>query len=168
LLTGDFPTTAEERAVGSAGQVGAAVRQALQQKLPDAPLVDLTGPARPVTIYGQPGAGFMRSGSYTFPIIDVSRSSDVIVANIRFDEDSSVPCDSVAQPGQCQSTIRTFDASNITIDNVTILHSKRMGVELRGSSNITIRNSVIEDSGIFGVWSGTSSTSNLLVENRPP
>jgi putative ABC transport system permease protein len=37
-LTGDFPTTVEVRAVGSAGQVGAAVRRALQQKLPDAPL----------------------------------------------------------------------------------------------------------------------------------
>jgi hypothetical protein len=126
---------------------------------PDTCLIDLTGVNRPITVFGATGAGFRRSDSYSYPIIDMSRGSGITVANLVFDE-GATECD------QCVSTIRVFDTANITIDGVTILHSKRMGIEFRRSTNLTIRNSAIQDAGVFGIWTGSFDSANILIENN--
>ena len=129
---------------------------------PGACLVDLTGVTRPVVVFGTPGAGagFMRSDSYTYPIVDVSRGANITIANLVFDENVAVDCN------QCVSTIRAFGTTNITLDHLTIAHSKGMGIEFRGSSNLIIRNSDIRDAGVFGIWSGSVDSFNVLIENN--
>jgi parallel beta-helix repeat protein len=139
-------------------------------------LVDLTNVHGPVTFFGAPGitAGFLRTDSYTYSILNVSGASDLTIANLTFDEGPDDPaCTPVEVNGSytypCQSTISIDHSSNIALMQLSILHSKDHGVAFSASNGITIQDSQIEAAGVFGIWSGSdqsSLSSNVSITNN--
>lgn len=143
-------------------------------------LVDLTNVRGPVTFFGAAGVsvGFLRTDTYTYPIFNLSGASDVTIANLTFDEG---PDDPVCTPYQmngseiypCQSTIDINQSSNILLEQVSILHSKDHAIAFSATKGITIRDSQIDDAGVFGIWSGFNqsllstnvSITNNLIQN---
>jgi len=143
-------------------------------------LVDLTNVHGPVTLFGAPGvnAGFLRTDSYTYPIVNISGASDITIANLTFDEGPDDPaCTPVQVNGSytypCQSTLEIDHSSNILLKQMSILHSKDHAIAFSATQGITIRDSQIDDAGVFGIWSGFNqsllsnnvSITNNLIQN---
>jgi parallel beta-helix repeat protein len=139
-------------------------------------LVDLTNVHGPVTFFGAVGitAGFLRTDTYDYPILNLSGASDLTFANLMFDEG---PDDPACTPYQvngsytypCQSTISIDHSSNIVFGQVSVLHSKDHAIAFSASQGLTIRDSVIQDAGVFGIWSGSdqsSVSSNVSITNN--
>ena len=139
-------------------------------------LVDLTNVHGPVTFFGAPGvtAGFLRTDTYTYPIVNMSGASDLTIANLTFDEG---PADPACTPYQvsgsytypCQSTIEIDHSSNIVLKQVSMLHSKDHAIAFSATQGITIQDSQIQDAGVFGIWSGSdqfSTSSNVSITNN--
>lgn len=122
--------------------------------------------SRPVKIYGAPnsGAGFRRVDSYTYSIFNVSNSNGVSISNLLFDEVAGNAC-----PENCGSTISVWDSSVITLADLTILSSKVMGVAVSKTQKIAVRNSVIHNAAVFGMWFSndlSALSSEVAIENN--
>jgi parallel beta-helix repeat protein len=139
-------------------------------------LVDLTNVHGPITFFGAAGitAGFLRTDTYSYPILNLTGASDLTIANLTFDEG---PDDPACTPYQvngseiypCQSTINIANSSSIVFEQVSILHSKDHAIAFSATQGITIRDSQIEDAGVFGIWSGSdqsSTSSNVSITNN--
>jgi parallel beta-helix repeat protein len=139
-------------------------------------LVDLTNVHGPITFFGEAGiaAGFLRTDSYTYPILNLSGASDLTFANLTFDDG---PDDPACTPYQvngsytypCQSTININRASNIVLEQVSVLHSKDHAIAVAATKGLTIQDSLIEDAGVFGIWTGSdqsSISSNISITNN--
>ncbi len=139
-------------------------------------LVDLTNVHGPITFFGEAGitAGFLRTDTYTYPILNLSGASDLTFANLTFDEG---PDDPACTPYQvngsytfpCQSTISINSASNIVLEQVSVLHSKDHAIAVANTQGLTIQDSLIEDAGVFGIWTGSdqsSISSNISITNN--
>jgi len=139
-------------------------------------LVDLTNVHGPVTFFGAPGvtAGFLRTDTYTYPILNLSGATDLTFANMTFDEGPDDPaCTPVQVNGSytypCRSTISIDHSSNLLFEQVSVLHSKNHAMEFSATENLTIQDSVIQDAGVFGIWSGSDSStisSNVSITNN--
>ena len=139
-------------------------------------LVDLTNVHGPATFFGVPGvtAGFMRTDSYSYPILKLSGANELTIANLTFDEGPDDPActpyrvnGSYAYP--CQSTISIDHSSNIVLEQVSVLHSKNHAIEFSATQGLTIQDSQIQDAGVFGIWSGSdqsSMSSNVSIANN--
>jgi parallel beta-helix repeat protein len=143
-------------------------------------LVDLSNVHGPITFFGAAGvtAGFLRTDSYTYPIFNVGSARDITIANLTFDEGPDDPaCTPYQMNGSeiypCRSTIEINQSSNILLEQVSILHSKDHAVAFSATQGITIRDSQIDDAGVFGIWSGFNpsllstnvSITNNLIQN---
>jgi len=143
-------------------------------------LVDLTNVHGPVAFFGELGvnAGFLRTNSYTYPIVNISGASDITIANLTFDEGPDDPaCTPVQVNGSynypCQSTIEIDHSSSILLEQVNILHAKDHAIAFSATQGITIQDSQIDDAGVFGIWSGFNqsllstnvSITNDLIQN---
>ena len=140
-------------------------------------LVDLTNVHGPVTLFGEPGvaAGFLRTDTYSYPILRVNSASNITIANLTFDEG---PDDPACTPYQvngsnynypCLSTIVIDGSSNITLEQVSVLHSKNHGIEISSDQGVTIQDSQILDVGVFGIWSGSNqsqTSSSVTIANN--
>ena len=139
-------------------------------------LVDLTNVHGPVTFFGAAGvtAGFLRTDTYTYSILNTNETSDLTFANLTFDEG---PADPACAPYQsngseiypCQPTIFVQNSSNILFEQVSVLHSKQNGIGFAGTQGITIQDSVIEDAGVDGIWTDRNpdiSSSNISITNN--
>lgn len=139
-------------------------------------LIDLANVQGPVAFFGAPGitAGFLRTDSYTYPILNVSGASDLTIANLTFDEGPDDPaCTPVEVNGSytypCQSTISIDHSSNIALMQLSILHSKDHAIAFSATNGITIQDSQIQAAGVFGIWSGSdqsSLSSNVSITNN--
>jgi parallel beta-helix repeat protein len=139
-------------------------------------LVDLTNVHGPITFFGAPGvtAGFLRTDTYTYPILNLSGASDLTFANLTFDEGPDDPaCTPVQVNGSytypCRSTISIDHSSNLLFEQVSALHSKNHAIEFSSTQNLMIQDSTIEDAGVFGIWSGSDSStisSNVSITNN--
>jgi len=141
-------------------------------------LVDLSNVHGPVAFFGAPGitAGFLRTDSYTYPILSVSGASDLTIANLTFDEGPDDPaCTPVQVNGSytypCRSTIEIGNqhSSNIALMQLSILHSKDHAIAFSATSGITIQDSQIHAAGVFGIWSGNDQSlisSNVTITNN--
>jgi parallel beta-helix repeat protein len=139
-------------------------------------LVDLSNVHGPLVFFGAPGvsSGFLRTDTYTYPILNISSASDLTIANLTFDEG---PDDSACTPYQangsyvypCQSTIEIDHSSNIVLKHVSILHSKDHAIAFSATQGIIIQDSQIQDAGVFGIWSGFNQSlqsSNVSITNN--
>jgi len=140
-------------------------------------LVDFTSVHGPVTLFGAPGvaAGFLRTDTYSYPILRVNSASNITIANLIFDEG---PDDPACTPYQvngsnynypCLSTIVIDGSSNITLEQLSVLHSKNHGIEISADQGVTIQDSQILDVGVFGIWSGSNqsqTSSNVTIANN--
>jgi parallel beta-helix repeat protein len=139
-------------------------------------LVDLSNVHGPVTLFGAPGvnAGFVRTDTYSYPILNLSGASNLTIANLTFDEG---PDDPACTPPQvnggytypCRSTISIGASSNIVLEQVSILHSKNHAIEFSATQGLTIQDSHIQDAGVFGIWSGFNqslTSSNVTITNN--
>jgi parallel beta-helix repeat protein len=139
-------------------------------------LVDLTNVHGPVTFFGEAGitAGFLRTDTYTYPILNLNGASNLTFANLTFDEG---PADSACTPYEvngsytypCQSTISINNASNIVLEQVSVLHSKDHAIAVSATQGLKIQDSLIEDAGVFGIWTGSdqsSISSNISITNN--
>ena len=139
-------------------------------------LVDLTNVHGPVTFFGAPGlnAGFLRTDSYTYPIVNISGASDITIANLTFNEGPDDPaCTPVQVNGSytfpCESTISIDHSSNIVLKQVAVLHSKDHGIAFSATQGLTIQDSQIQDVGVFGIWSGFNQSllsTNVSITNN--
>ena len=139
-------------------------------------LVDLTNVHGPVTFFGAPGvaAGFLRTDTYSYPLLQVNSTSNVTIANLTFDEGPDDPsCTPYQVNGSytypCRSTIVIGFSSNIALEQVSVLHSKNHGIEISGTQDLTIQDSQIQDAGVFGIWSGLDQSSisrNVSIANN--
>ena len=139
-------------------------------------LVDLSNVRGPITFFGEAGitAGFLRTDTYTYPILNLGGASNLTFANLTFDEG---PDDPACAPYQvngsytypCQSTISINSASNIVLEQVSVLHSKDHAIAVAATQGLTIQDSLIEDAGVFGIWTGSdqsSISSNISITNN--
>lgn len=135
-------------------------------------LFDLSSVHGPVTFFGAPGvtAGFLRTETYTYSILNVDGASDITFANLTFDEGAPDPACTPSDAGSpCQPTIFIQNSSNILFEQVSVLHSKQCGISFAGTQGITIRDSVIEDAALFGIWTdraGSSTSTNISITNN--
>ncbi len=136
-------------------------------------LVDLTNVNGPVTLFGAPGAaaGFLRTDTYTYPIVKIDSSSAITIANLTFDEGPDDPaCIPYQMNGTeiypCESTIDISSSSNIVLEQVSLLHSKDHAIAVSSTQGITIRDSLIDGAGVFGIWTGNSESSNVTITNN--
>ena len=139
-------------------------------------LVDLTNVHGPISFFGEAGvtAGFLRTDTYTYPILNLSGASDLTFANLTFDEGPDNPaCTPYQVNGSytypCQSTISINNASNIVLEQVSVLHSKDHAIAASATQGLTIQDSLIEDAGVFGIWTGSdqsSISSNISITNN--
>jgi parallel beta-helix repeat protein len=148
----------------------------------DACLVDLTNVRGPVTFFGAPGitAGFLRTDTYTYSILNLNGASNIAFANLTFDDGPADPaCAPYLMNGSeiypCQPTIYVGNSSDILFEQVSVLHSKQIGIAFSGTRGITIQDGVVQDAGVFGIWSGTdqstisssvSITNNLIQDSE--
>jgi hypothetical protein len=139
-------------------------------------LVYLTNVHGPVTFFGAPGvtAGFLRTDTYSYPLLQFNGTSDVTIANLTFDEG---PDDPACTPYQvnggytypCRSTIIVDHSSNIALAQVSVLHSKNHAIEFSATQGLTIQDSQVQDAGVFGIWSGLDQSSisrNVSITNN--
>jgi parallel beta-helix repeat protein len=139
-------------------------------------LVDLTNVKGPVAFFGAPGisAGFLRTDSYTYPILNVSGATDLTIANLTFDEG---PDDPACTPSEvngtytypCQSTISIDHSSNIALMQLSILRSKNHAIQFSSTQGLIIQDSQIQAAGVFGIWSGSDQSqisSNVSITNN--
>jgi parallel beta-helix repeat protein len=139
-------------------------------------LVDLANVHGPVTFFGAPGvnAGFLRTDTYSYPILRLSGASDLTIANLTFDEG---PDDPACTPYQvngsytypCQSTIIITNSSNIVLAQVRVLHSKNHAIQFSATLGLTIQDSQVQDAGVFGIWSGSDqslTSNNVSITNN--
>jgi len=139
-------------------------------------LIDLTNVHGPVTFFGASGitAGFLRTDSYSYSILKLSGATNLTIANLTFDEG---PDDPACTPYQvngsyifpCQSTINIDHSSDIVLEQVSVLHSKNHGIQFSATQGLTIKDSQIQDVGVFGIWSGSdqsSISSNVSITNN--
>jgi len=143
-------------------------------------LVDLTNVSGPVTFFGAPGttAGFLRTDTYTYSLLNLNGATQITFANLTFDDGPPDPaCTPYLMNGSeiypCQPTISVGNSSSIVFEQVSVLHSKMNGIAFAGSQGITIQDSLVQDAGVFGIWSGSDqstissnvSITNNLIEN---
>jgi hypothetical protein len=139
-------------------------------------LVDLTNVHGPVTFFGAPGitAGFLRTDTYTYPILNLNGASDITFANLTFDEGPTDPaCAPYDGSGgtvfPCQPTVFILKSSSILFEQVSVLHSKMNGIALAATQGITIQDSLIQDAAVFGIWSGSDQSTisnNVSITNN--
>jgi parallel beta-helix repeat protein len=138
--------------------------------------VDLEHVQGPITFFGAPGttAGFLRTDTYTYSILNLISSSKINVANLTFDEGPADPvCEADlvnGSPVTCYPTIDLNGSSSIQFEQVRVLHSKQNGIAVSGpSQGITIQDSVVQDAEEFGIWTGgdqSSISSNVSITNN--
>lgn len=92
-------------------------------------------------------------------------------ANLTFDEGPPDPACTPSDAGSpCQPTIFVVNSSSILFEQVTVLHSKQMGISFAGTNGITIQDSVIEDAAYNGIWtdrgSGVPGSTNISITNN--
>jgi parallel beta-helix repeat protein len=135
-------------------------------------LVDLTNVHGPVTFFGAAGvaAGFLRTDTYTYSILNTNGTSDLTFANLTFDEGPADPACTPSDSGSpCQPTIFVQNSSNILFEQVSVLHSKQMGISFAATNGITIQDSVIEDAAYNGIWTDRNpdiGSSNISITNN--
>jgi parallel beta helix pectate lyase-like protein len=134
-------------------------------------LVDLSNVHGPVTFFGAPGitAGFLRTDTYTYSILNLNGASDITFANLAFDEGPADPACTPSDSGSpCQPTIFIMNSSSIVFDQVSVLHSKQNGISFANTTGITIQDSVVEDSALDGIWTDRASTgsTNISITNN--
>lgn len=117
---------------------------------------------RPVYIFGTTGSdvGFKRLDSFKYYIFNISSSSNIALTNLHFDENVSATC--VYPTGGCVSPIAISGSTNLYLDRLKIEHSKVMGIEMSNSKEITIQNSTIYNSAVFGIWSSQNVSVRYL------
>jgi hypothetical protein len=134
-------------------------------------LVDLTSVHGPITFFGAAGitAGFLRTDTYTYSILNLNGASDITFANLTFDEGPADPACTPTDAGSpCQPTVFVMSSSNIVFEQVSVLHSKQMGISFAATQGMTIQDSIIEDAAYNGIWTdvaGVSST-NISITNN--
>lgn len=135
-------------------------------------LVDLSNVHGPITFFGEPGvtAGFLRTDTYTYSILNLNGTSDITFANLTFDEGPADPaCTPSSAGAPCQPTVSIRNSSSIQFEQVSVLHSKQNGISFAGTQDITIQDSVIEDAAEFGIWTdradSPSSTNVSIINN---
>lgn len=134
-------------------------------------LVDLSNVHGPITFFGVPGmtTGFLRTDTYSYPILNLNGASDITFANLTFDEGPPDPACTPSDAGSpCQPTIAVTKSSSILFEQVSVLHSKQMGIGFDATQGITIQDSVIEDAAYNGIWTdrSTSTSSNISITNN--
>jgi len=135
-------------------------------------LVDLSNVHGPVTIFGAPGVttGFLRTDTYTYSILNLNGTSDITFANLTFDEGPADPACTPSDSGSpCQPTIFVQNSSSILFEQVSVLHSKQMGISFDATNGITIQDSIIEDAAYNGIWTdraGSSNSTNISITNN--
>jgi hypothetical protein len=135
-------------------------------------LVDLSNVHGPITFFGAAGvtAGFLRTDTYTYSILNLNAANDITFANLTFDEGPADPaCTPSSSGAPCQPTVFIQDSSSIVFEQVSVLHAKQNGIAFAGTQNITIRDSVIEDAAEFGIWTDRNpsiSSSNISITNN--
>jgi hypothetical protein len=127
-------------------------------------LVDLSNVNGPVIFFGEPGvtAGFLRTDTYTYSILNLNGASNITFANLTFDEG---PADPACAPYEvngsytypCEPTIYVGNSSHVVFEQVSVLHSKDIGIAFAATQGITIQDSVIEDAGVDGNLDGSES-----------
>ena len=129
-------------------------------------LVDLTNVRGPITFFGAPGitAGFLRTDTYTYSILNLNDASNITFANLTFDDGPADPaCTPYEANGSevypCQPTIYVGNSSGILFEQVSVLHAKQNGIAFSATQGITIRDSTVQDAGVFGIWSGSDQSS---------
>jgi len=142
----------------------------------DTCLVDLTNVHGPVTFFGAPGitAGLLRTDTYTYSILNLNGASEITFANLTFDEGPADPaCTPYDGSGgtifPCQATIYVASSSSILFEQVSVLHSKQVGISFAATKGITIQDSQIQDALVFGIWSGddqSTISSNVSITNN--
>src|SRR3974377_1881676 len=122
-------------------------------------LVDLSNVRGPVTFFGEPGvtAGFLRTDTYTYSVLNLNGASDITFATLTFDDGPPDPaCAPYDGPGgevyPCQPTVFVVSSSNILFEQVSVLHSKMNGIAFAATQGMTIQDSLIQDAGVFGIW----------------
>jgi len=103
---------------------------------------------RPVRIYGRngSGAGFVRL-DFTGALLSIDNSTGVTISDLSFIDSPYLSCGS-----KCSSPIAISNSKNIIVDHITILNPKVMGIEVSKTNGITIKNSIINNAAIFGIW----------------
>jgi parallel beta-helix repeat protein len=139
-------------------------------------LVDLTNVRGPITFFGAAGitAGFLRTDTYTYSLLNLNGASEISFANLTFDDGPADPaCTPYLMNGSeiypCQPTIYVGNSSGILFEQVSVLNSKQNGIAFSGTQGITIQDSVVQDAGVFGIWSGSdqsSISSNVFITNN--
>ncbi len=106
-------------------------------------LVDLSNLHGPVTFFGAPGvtAGFLRTDTYSYPLLRIDSSSNITIANLTFDEGPADPsCTPYEVNGAyinpCMSTIIVDLSSNIMLEQLSVLHSKDHGIEIAAAQGL--------------------------------
>jgi len=126
---------------------------------------NLTQRNKPLTIFGTPntGAGFKRITNYDYPLFVVGNLyepdakkrkevRDVTIKDLIFD-DTTASCDFITKTMDvCNSPIVLVTLINPVLDNITILHAKAHGIQIRNVFNLVLKNSKIVDSDGDGVW----------------
>ncbi|MGB9430990.1 MAG: right-handed parallel beta-helix repeat-containing protein [Candidatus Acidiferrum sp.] len=140
-------------------------------------LVDLSDIHGPITFFGAAGvtAGFLRTDTYTYSILNLNGASDITFANLTFDEG---PADPACAPYQsngseiypCDPTIFILNSSSILFEQVIVLHSKQNGIAFAATQGIAIQDSLIQDAGVFGIWTdqepGLATSGNISITNN--
>jgi parallel beta-helix repeat protein len=138
----------------------------------DTCLVDFTNVRGPITFFGAAGvtAGFLRTDTYTYSILNLNGTNDITFANLTFDEGPADPaCTPSSSGAPCQPTIFINNSSSILIEQVSVLHSKQCGISFAGTQGITIQDSIIEDAALFGIWTDRNpsiSSSKISITNN--
>lgn len=126
----------------------------------------------PSLFLGPPGvtAGFLRTDTYTYSILNLTGASDITFANLTFDEGPVDPACTPSDSGSpCQPTISIQHSSGILFKQVSVLHSKQNGISFAATQDITIQDSVIEDAALDGIWTdraGSSNSTNISITNN--
>ena len=127
--------------------------------------IDLSNVQRPVVVFGETGAaGFLRTDSYSYPLVNISNADSVTVANLTFDEGPADPtCDPVEGSGgnysfPCASTIAVGLSNLVSLDRLTLLHAKFHAIQITASRAVSVTNSQILDTGVFGIWTGANAS----------
>jgi len=139
-------------------------------------LVDLENVNGPITFFGAAGitAGFRRTDTYTYSLVKLNGASAIAFANLTLDEGPPDPaCTPYLVNGvtviPCQPTVYVSNSSGILFEQVTVLHSKQNGIAFTGTQGVTIRDSTVQDAGVFGIWTDGSSSamsSNVSLVNN--
>lgn len=114
-----------------------------------------------LTIFGTPGtnAGIKRINEYNYTLLGIgSNVSNLTLKDLIFDETTAY-CRYIkaGTPDQldddCAGTlVLGSNIDNVTVENITILHSKGNAISVRQAKNLTIRKSIIFDAGGNGIW----------------